>query len=99
MARIQFEACLAHEITHAALAEASTIQRPPVIEEGMAEFVAWQYLNHCVRHPMGKQLAQAMILRQGDEYAEGLKVIRRQVELNGFPSVWSAIAEGRFNVR
>lgn len=95
---VEFEACLAHELTHLALIEAGATELPDVLNEGMAEFVAHRYLVADVGARFALDLARAMQLRSGDVYGDGLRTVTRSVDRVGFEQTWNALVSGRYQL-
>jgi hypothetical protein len=93
-----FEACVAHELVHVAIAEAGSANLPALIEEGFAEYVAWLYLTQDSGGPHAHAVAERISRRRGDEYGEGYEVVARAAAREGFERTWRSIGSRRFRV-
>lgn len=94
---VDFEACLAHELVHLALVERRT--RPPaLLDEGMAEYVAYRYLIDDVRARPACAAASRMMRRSGDVYSDGLQIVARTVDQIGFAAAWDALVTGNYRL-
>lgn len=93
-----FEACVAHELVHVAIAEAGSDALPGLIEEGFAEYVAWLYLTQNSTSPDARSVAERISKRRGDEYGEGYRVVARAAAREGFERTWRSIGTRRFRL-
>lgn len=93
-----FEAVVAHELVHVAIAEAGSPTLPGLIEEGLAEYVAWLYLTTDSGAPDARLVAERISQRRGDEYGEGFGVVARAAAREGFERTWKSIGSRRFRL-
>lgn len=91
MPALTTRAVLAHEYGHALLFDRMAYEVPLVLAEGFAEFVAYTYLTRDEATAQASTLAEGMLTRPDPVYGDGLRLIRAQVDHEGFHAVWSAL--------
>lgn len=90
-----FRAVLVHEFAHAYFA--SLVKRPtiePIVEEGYAEALAYDYLEHDLANQAAGRLLRSMQANTDPVYGGGLRLMLPHVQQRGALEVAHAVAQG-----
>lgn len=89
-----FRTVFAHELMHAVMRDRHINGLPLPVEEGMAQFIAYAYLNyvdHGIPQKLTAQLIDDIVTRDDPVYGGGFRAVRRAVSRFGFRTVFVAM--------